>query len=81
MFSVALLTQRLRIFSGAVVNQFSADGDSHRAKHLLLIACNSHRKLALRLLQRHDSTRHVDDDSVSQVFPLSGQFIIMTVLS
>ena len=31
--SVAL-SQHLRIISGAVVCQFSADGDSHRAKHL-----------------------------------------------
>ena len=31
---LALFTQRLRIISGAVVGQFTADGDSHRVKHL-----------------------------------------------
>ena len=30
----ALFTQRLRIISRAVVRQFSANGDSQRAKHL-----------------------------------------------
>ena len=32
--TVALFAQRLGIISGAVVRQFSTDGDSHRAKHL-----------------------------------------------
>ena len=32
--SLALFTQRLHIISGALVRQFSANGDSHRAKHL-----------------------------------------------
>ena len=58
---LALFTQRLHIISGAVVRQFSSDGDSHRAKHLFLQVCNSHRKLALRLLKRRDITHHVND--------------------
>ena len=33
--------------------------------------CNSHRKLALWLLKRHDDTRHDDDVGVSPVAPLS----------
>ena len=61
----ALFTQHLRIISGAAVRQFSADGDSHRAKHLCLHVCNSHRKPALRLLKRRDGTRHFDDVVVS----------------
>ena len=32
------------------------------------LLCNSHRKLALQLLKRHDSTRHVDD-VIDDVFP------------
>ena len=70
--TVALFTQHLCIFSGAVVRLFSADGDSHRVKHLRLTACNSHRKLALRLLERCDGARHVDDVCVSPgVSPLN----------
>ena len=53
--------------SPAVVYQFSADGESHRAKHLCLHVCNSHRKPALQFLKRRDGTRHVDDVSVSPV--------------
>ena len=65
--SVALFTQRICIISGAVVRQFSANGDSHRAKHLRL----KDKPLALRLLKWHDSSCHVDDISVSQVSPVS----------
>ena len=42
-----LVTQRLRIISGAVVRQFEA-------KHLCLYVCNSHRKPVLRLRKRRD---------------------------
>ena len=77
--SLALFTQPFRIIYGAEVRQFSTDGEAHRAKHLCLHVCNSHRKLALWLLKRHDSTRHVDDVGVSPGVPLliqtSGQFI------
>ena len=60
---------RIRIISRAVVRQFSADGDSHKAKHLRLHVCNSHRKPALRLLKRRDGTHHVDDVGVSPGVP------------
>ena len=85
---LALLTQRLRIISGAVVRQFSADGDLHRAKHIHLHMCNSHRKPALRLLKRRDGTHHVDNVSVFPGVPpgvplliqTHGQFIIIWML-
>ena len=64
---LALFTQRLHKISGAVVRQFSADGDSHRAKHRRLSASNSHRKPALLLLKRRDGTCHVDDVGVPPV--------------
>ena len=55
------------------MSQFYADGYLHRAKHLHLKdepLCNSHRKLVLRLLKRHGSTRHYDDTGVfSRCFP------------
>ena len=35
--SLALFTQCLRIISGAMVRQFSANDDSHRAKHLVSV--------------------------------------------
>ena len=54
--SLAIFKQPLRIISGEVVHQFSADGDSHR-------------KTALRLLKRRDGTRHVDDVGVSPGVP------------
>ena len=62
---LALFTQHLRIISRALVRQFSTDGDSHRTKHLRLHT----EKPALWLLKMHDGTCHVDDTSVSQVFP------------
>ena len=68
--TVALFTQHLCIFSGAVVRLFSADGDSHRVKHLRLTACNSHRKLALRLLERCDVHVMLMTSVFPQVFPL-----------
>ena len=50
---------RRLIISAALVRQFSANGDSHRAKHLRLKdepLCNSHRKAALRLREVHTKT-------------------------
>ena len=48
-------------------------GQSHRVKQLHLkdeLLCNSHTKPALRLLKRHDGTRHDDDACVfSKCFP------------
>ena len=69
--SVAVFKQPLCIISGAVVRQFSADSDSHRAKHLRLHVCNSHRKPALRLIKRRDGARHVDDVVVSPAVNLN----------
>ena len=73
LFILALFTQRRRIISGAVVHQFSAYDNSHRAKHLCLkdeLLCNSHREPALWLLQRDDGTSHDDDAGVfSRCFP------------
>ena len=67
---LALLTQRLRIISGVVVCQSSADGDLNKAKYLRCTAVFT-QKAALRLLKRRDGTWHVDGVGVSQVFPLS----------
>ena len=47
----------------------SADGKSHRAKHLCLSVCNSHKKLVLQLLKRLDGRRHDDDVGLFKVFP------------
>ena len=67
------LSHRKRcIISAAVDRQFSADGDSHRVKHLRLkdkLLCNAHRRPALGLLKRRDGTRHDDDVCVFKVFP------------
>ena len=55
------------------VRQFSAVGHLHRAKQDHLkdkLLCNSHKKLVLQLLKRHDGTRHDDDVCVlSRCFP------------
>ena len=66
--TLTLFTQRLRIISGVVVRQFSANGDSHKANHHKP-PCNSHRKPAPQLQKRCEGTHHVDDVGVSQVFP------------
>ena len=66
-FSVAFFTQLHCIISGALVHPFSADGDSHRAKHFCCKdeqLCNSHRKPAPWLLKRCDGPHHDDDVGV-----------------
>ena len=68
---LAFLTQRRCIISGAVVHQFSADGDSHRAKQLRLkddLLCNSHRKPALQFLKWRDGHGY-DVGVFSRCFP------------
>ena len=69
--TVAFFIQHLHIISGALVRQFSTNGDWHRAKHLKdEPLCNSHRKPVLQLLKRCDGTRHDDDVGVfSRCFP------------
>ena len=71
--SLALFTQGSRIIAVAADRQFSAPHCSHRAKYLRLKddpLCNSHSKLALRLLKWRDGTHHDDDICVFfMVFP------------
>ena len=70
---VAPFTKRCRIITTVLGHQFSTTGHSYRAKQCRCkndLLCNSHRKQALRLLKRRDSTRYVDDVCVlSRCFP------------
>lgn len=80
--SLALFTKRRRVIAAAAVHQFSAVGCLHRVKHLRFKGeplCNSHRKTALQLLKRRDSSRHGDD--VFKVFFRCPPFNLNTRIS
>ena len=76
-YTEAVFTQRRRIIATAAVCQFSTIVCSYRAKlwHKGEPLCTLHRKSALRLLKRHDGTRHDDFCVFSRCSP--GVLLVM----